>query len=218
MKTSQFIVSFPYFKMGHTHPNIECVRAGDFLKDGMHPSLPARAETAMVEPTDPTPPTAFAPETTVGDDWMPLHLGRLLGEAMRRFDERVLDLMAHDIDVPLALSNLAARGQISAAHVHLTRHLPPAGARLVDLAQSAGMTKQAMGDLVDQCAAWGLITREPDPRDARARLIRFTTAGRAWQHAFRTSVAAVEREFTAAVGRDVAAVVRIGLEVYAVGS
>ncbi len=25
------------------------------------------------------------------------------------------------------------------------------------------MTKQAMGDLVDQCAAWGLVTREADP-------------------------------------------------------
>ena len=155
----------------------------------------------------------------VGDDqWRPLHLGRLLGEAMRRFDERVLYLMAHALDVPLALSNLAARGQISAAHVHITRHLPPAGARLVDLAQGAGMTKQAMGDLVDQCVAWGLVTREPDPRDARARLICFTTAGLAWQLAFRQSVAQAEREFTAAVGRDVAAVVRIGLEVYAVGS
>ena len=78
------------------------------------------------------------------------HLGRLLGHAMRRFDERVLDLMAHDIDVPLALSNLAARQQVSAAHIHITRHLALDGSRLTDLAQRAGMTKQAMGDLVDQ--------------------------------------------------------------------
>lgn len=41
---------------------------------------------------------------------------------MRRFDERVLHLMAHNIDVPLALSNLAARAQVSAAHIHITRH------------------------------------------------------------------------------------------------
>ena len=45
------------------------------------------------------------------------------GHAMRRFDERVLRLMAHNIDVPLALSNLAARSQVSAAHIHITRHL-----------------------------------------------------------------------------------------------
>jgi hypothetical protein len=36
---------------------------------------------------------------------------------------RVLALMAHNIDVPLALSNLAARAQVSAAHIHITRHL-----------------------------------------------------------------------------------------------
>ena len=36
------------------------------------------------------------------DRWRQTHLGRLLGHAMRRFDARVLALMAHDIDVPLA--------------------------------------------------------------------------------------------------------------------
>ena len=61
------------------------------------------------------------------DDWRQTHLGRLLGHAMRRFDERVLTLMAHDVDVPLALSNLAARSQVSAAHVHITRHLERGG-------------------------------------------------------------------------------------------
>ena len=45
------------------------------------------------------------------DGWRLTHLGRLLGHAMRRFDERVLHLMAHNVDVPLALSNLAARAR-----------------------------------------------------------------------------------------------------------
>jgi len=57
------------------------------------------------------------------DGWRQTHLGRLLGHAARRFDERVLGLMAHNDDVPLALSNLAARAQVGAAHVHITRHL-----------------------------------------------------------------------------------------------
>ena len=110
------------------------------------------------------------PPTTVLDDrWRQAHLGRLLGHAMRRFDERVLALMTHDAEVPLALSNLAARGQVGAAHIHITRHLALGGSRLTDLAASAGMSKQAMGDLVDQCAAWGLVRREADPQDARAR-------------------------------------------------
>lgn len=149
------------------------------------------------------------------DAWRLTHLGRLLGHASRRFDERVLHLMAHDVEVPLALSNLAARAQVSAAHVHITRHLERGGSRLTDLAARAGMTKQAMGDLVTQCEAWGLVVREPDPVDARARRVRFTPAGLAWVDAFRRAVTQAEREFRAEVGSDVATVVQIGLEAYA---
>ena len=143
------------------------------------------------------------------------HLGRLLGDALRRFDARVLELMAHDLDVPLALSNLAARSQVTAAHIHITRHLTRGGARLSDLAESAGMSKQAMGDLVDQCEAWGLVTRAPDERDRRARLIKFTPTGLAWLRAFEQAVGQAQDEFESQVGTEVATVVRIGLEVYA---
>jgi DNA-binding MarR family transcriptional regulator len=143
------------------------------------------------------------------------HLGYLLGHAMRRFDERVLALMAHDVDVPLALSNLAARQQVGAAHVHITRHLAREGARLTELAARAGMSKQAMGELVTQCEAWGLVTRERDPHDARARRICFTASGLAWLQAFENAVAQAEAEFRAAVGAEVATVVAIGLEAYA---
>ncbi|KWT85739.1 Transcriptional regulator, MarR family [Variovorax sp. WDL1] len=134
---------------------------------------------------------------------------------MRRFDERVLALMAHDADVPLALSNLAAREQVSAAHIHITRHLAREGSRLTELAERAGMTKQAMGKLVDQCEAWGLVTRGPDAHDARARRVAFTADGLAWLEAFRKAVAQAEREFRASVGNDIATVVSIGLEAYA---
>jgi DNA-binding MarR family transcriptional regulator len=169
----------------------------------------------MASPPSSTPLGSAAEDP--GDsppDWRQNHLGRLLGQAMRRFDARVLTLMAHDPEVPLALSNLAARAQVSAAHVHITRHLALEGSRLTVLAEEAGMTKQAMGDLVDQCAAWGLVVREPDPRDARARLVRFTPDGLAWLNGFRRAVARAEAEFRAEVGTDVALVVRIGLEAY----
>ena len=152
------------------------------------------------------------------DAWRQTHLGRLLGHAMRRFDERVLHLMAHNVEVPLALSNLAARAQVSAAHIHITRHLERQGTRLTDLAQKAGMSKQAMGDLVDQCDAWGLVTREPDPRDARARVVRFTPTGLLWLEAFRQAVQQAEEEFRDEVGQAVATVVTIGLEAYAGGT
>jgi DNA-binding MarR family transcriptional regulator len=154
-------------------------------------------------------------DRTYDDRWRQTHLGRLLGHAMRRFDARVLQLMAASERAPLALANLAARDKVGAAHVHITRHLPLEGARLTELAQWAGMSKQAMGDLVDQCAAWGLVTRQPDPLDARARRIAFTPAGLDWLAAFRDAVAQAESEFRAAVGDEVATVVMLGLEAYA---
>jgi DNA-binding MarR family transcriptional regulator len=159
--------------------------------------------------------TLPAPAASIDDGWRLTHLGRLLGHAMRRFDERVLSLMAHNIEVPLALSNLAARSQVSAAHVHITRHLSLNGSRLTELAQRAGMSKQAMGDLVDQCEAWGLVSRAPDSHDGRARLVRFTPTGLAWLQAFKEAVAQAEAEFRADVGSEVATVVMIGLEAYA---
>jgi DNA-binding MarR family transcriptional regulator len=149
-----------------------------------------------------------------GRDSRQTHLGYLLGQALRRFDARVLQLMAQDIDVPLALSNLAARAQISAAHIHITRHLARGGARLTDLAESAGMSKQAMGDLVTQCEAWGLVTRSVDARDKRVRQVKFTVTGLAWLQAFEDAVAQAETEFRAEVGAQVATVIALGLESY----
>ena len=159
------------------------------------------------------PPTVATPEAA----WRQTHLGRLLGHALRRFDERVLQLMANDAQVPLALSNLAERQQVSAAHVHITRHLGLKGSRLTELAQQAGMSKQAMGNLVTQCEAWGLVTRGPDALDARARQVAFTEVGLLWLGAFERAVAQAEAEFRSEVGKDVATVVALGLEAYGQG-
>ena len=149
------------------------------------------------------------------DGWRQTHLGRLMGLAMRRFDTRVLHLMANNENVPLALSNLAARGQVSAAHIHITRHLALEGSRLTELAELAGMSKQAMGKLVDQCEAWGLVTRVNDSRDSRAKIVRFTSDGLAWLGAFEQAVTQAEAELRTAVGAEIATVIAIGLEAYA---
>jgi DNA-binding MarR family transcriptional regulator len=160
---------------------------------------------------------SLSPSTiaNTNDSWRLTHLGRLLGQAMRRFDARVLWLMARNVEVPLALANLAARNQVGAAHIHITRHLAVTGSRLTDLASSAAMSKQAMAELVDQCEAWGLVTREVDPHDKRARQVRFTAIGQLWLQAFQRAVEQAEEEFCQAVGQDVATVVKLGLEAYA---
>ncbi|RMX11446.1 MarR family transcriptional regulator [Vandammella animalimorsus] len=176
------------------------------MLDRIAPSAHPQAQEEAITISGVTPPE---------DAWRQTHLGRLLGHAMRRFDERVLYLMAHDVEVPLVLSNLAARNKVSAAHIHVTRHLSLRGDRITTLAQRAGMSKQAMADLIDQCEAWGLVRRERDPADGRAVRVVFTADGLLWLAAFRRSVAQAEAEFKQAVGEQVAVVVRIGLESYA---
>ncbi len=152
--------------------------------------------------------------TAANDTWRLSHAGYLMGRALQRFDARVLALMAHNVEVPLGLSNLAARGQVGAAHIHITRHLALQGSRLTELAASAGMSKQAMVTLVDQCEAWGLVTRTPDPQDARAKRVAFSPTGLVWLKAFEQAVAQAEEELRQAVGPEVAAVIAIGLEAY----
>ncbi len=148
--------------------------------------------------------------------WRDTHLGQLLAQALRRFDDRVLALVAQNAEVPLGLANLAARQQVGAAHLQITRHLALQGMRLTDLAARARMTKQAMGALVDQCEAWGLIERKRHARDGRAKWVAFTPLGLTWLEAFRQAVAQAEDELRQAVGNEVATVIAIGLEAYGV--
>lgn len=148
-------------------------------------------------------------------NWRETHLGYWLAQASQRFDARVLVLMAKNERMPLALASLAARGRLTAAHMHITQHLSTQGSRLTELATRAGVSKQAMGKLVDQCEAWGMVQRLPDARDARATLVVFTPDGMNWLHAFQEAVIQAQSELQDAVGPDVATVIALGLEAYA---
>lgn len=155
--------------------------------------------------------------STSNDSWRSHHVGHWLRLALDRFDARVLELMARHTAAPLGLANLAARGQVGAAHIHITRHLDLQGSRLTDLAARAGMTKQAMTTLVHQCEAWGMVERTDDPQDARAKHIRFTATGLAWLQAYQDAVVQAQEELQQSVGAEVATVIHLGLEAYSGG-
>jgi DNA-binding MarR family transcriptional regulator len=56
------------------------------------------------------------------------------------------------------------------------------GSRLTELAERAGLTRQAVGEVADDLERLGYVERVPDPTDGRAKLIRPTERGRAaWQ-------------------------------------
>lgn len=64
-------------------------------------------------------------------------------------------------------------------HHNVMAHVTFEGIRLTELADRAGITKQAMSELVLDLERLGYLMRTPDPHDRRAKLIRFTDKGRA---------------------------------------
>ncbi|TPG56958.1 MarR family transcriptional regulator [Roseomonas nepalensis] len=126
---------------------------------------------------------------TAEDAWRRDNVGRLLHEAVHRFESRVL-------------ARLAARGfgEVRLAHVGVTRNLDTAGTRATELARRASMTKQAMGELIEQCVALRLVSRETDPADRRAKTVRFTAHGFHFLDEFRRAVAEAQAEMGGRLG------------------
>jgi len=63
------------------------------------------------------------------------------------------------------------------AHTTLLPHIDLEGTRATEIARRAGITKQAVGQLVDDMIGLGMLERVPDPDDGRAQLVRFTDEG-----------------------------------------
>lgn len=74
------------------------------------------------------------------------------------------------------------------AHHNVMAHVTTDGIRLTDLAELAGLTKQAVSELVIDLERLGYLRRTADPIDRRAKLITFSDKGRA-------AVAAAMRAF-----------------------
>ena len=94
------------------------------------------------------------------------NIGVLLQQLARDFERR-------------ARTTLQARGhtELLPSHQVVFAGLGRNGTRLTVLAQNAGMTKQAMGQIVDDLEQLGYVERTPDPEDGRAKIVRFTPAG-----------------------------------------
>ncbi len=94
------------------------------------------------------------------------NIGQSLMEVARDFQKSALiqfDTLGH--------SGLHVSHQVVLAHLSLE------GTRLTELAERASMTKQAMGQLLDEVERLGYVERTPDPSDGRAKIIKFTPSG-----------------------------------------
>jgi DNA-binding MarR family transcriptional regulator len=126
---------------------------------------------------------------TDGDGWRHSNMGRILTNALNRFERRVLEILAEN-----------GHSEVRFSHFNLTRNLDLGGTITTELARRAGMTKQAMGEIVEQCEQLGLVERIRDTRDARAKIVRFNHSGLKWLNAFREALARAEQEMRAELG------------------
>lgn len=94
------------------------------------------------------------------------NLGQLLFRCSRLLNEQAVE-RAQAVGAGLRVS-----------HTSLFPHIDLEGTRLVELARRLGISKQAVGQLVQELEEMGMLERHPDPVDGRAWLVRFSQQGR----------------------------------------
>jgi DNA-binding MarR family transcriptional regulator len=89
---------------------------------------------------------------------------------------------------------LEARGLTMWDYVALNRLARGPAPRQLALAEAMGYDKTRLIALLDRLEEYGLITREPDPRDRRARVVKLTSVGRRRHAAAVAAIRAMEEE------------------------
>lgn len=86
------------------------------------------------------------------------------------------------------------------------------GTRVTELARRTGLTKPSVVYLVDEMEGLGYLERIPDPEDGRAKLVKPTARALAAVELGRREIAAIEAEWTSALGEEAIAGMRATLE------
>ncbi len=93
--------------------------------------------------------------------------------------------------------NAAGFRELRVPHMAVLQFPGPDGVRPGTLAERAGMSKQAMNQLLRSLEGLGYIARSDAPDEARARIIRFTKRGRAAYSKVHDILRDIEREWRA---------------------
>ena len=117
----------------------------------------------------------------------------LIGALLRIPVDRVREQM---------LAALHAHGftDLGAAHFQVLRWPGPDGKRPVQLAEEAGVTRQAMNYLLGQLETLGYLERRLDPEDARSRRVYLTERGSSTIGVIRNAVSELDHAWEAKLG------------------
>ena len=86
------------------------------------------------------------------------------------------------------------------------------GARASQLAASAGITRQSMGEVVRELVELGMVEMTPDPTDRRAKLVTYTEAGRQEAMQGGDYIVSLEERLAEVLGEEGYEQLRAGLE------
>lgn len=118
------------------------------------------------------------------------NLGQLLLRVARLYNERAVGQFQ------------AIEPRFTVAHTTVMPHLDLEGTRPSELARRMGTSKQAVGQLVKDLEAMGVVEKVQDPSDGRACLVMFTERGMDSLVQGLGVLKAVETEVTEAVGAE----------------
>jgi DNA-binding MarR family transcriptional regulator len=94
-----------------------------------------------------------------------------LGTELHRAAEQWRESFRQEMELRGFAWHLGASGEVLA-------HLGPSGVSQAALTERMGLSKQAVQQLLDQLERDGVVRREPDPGDRRAKRIHLTELGR----------------------------------------
>jgi DNA-binding MarR family transcriptional regulator len=117
-------------------------------------------------------------------------IGQLLVQMTRLFRK---DLFAR-------LSDQAGLAGLRPSHLHVFANMVGGGRRLTELADAASMSLSSMQELVDDLERRGIVEREPDPSDRRAKLIVLTEKGLAALAPAGSIIEGLERDYADRIG------------------
>jgi DNA-binding MarR family transcriptional regulator len=119
------------------------------------------------------------------------HIGQLLRDAFARFEDELI------------AGTPPFRGfELRPVHNHVLRHLDRDGTRASVIAERSGLTRQAITQIVDELEEVGVVTREPDPEDGRAKQIVYTPEAMKAFDEGRKLIADIERRWKREVGAE----------------
>ena len=96
--------------------------------------------------------------------------------------------------------NAAGFDELRLPHIAVLQFPGPDGVRPGTLAERAGMSKQAMNQLLKTLEALGYVTRATVPDESGARIVRFTKRGRAAYRKSADILEDIEREWSKELG------------------